>query len=88
MGRAKQIPTRKIATKCQANPLIPNLLDSVAIQAVHAVAVNIRSQLKPEMTHVANGAAQNSGQAFGPDLVKWIPKQIIGRINPAADRMP
>jgi hypothetical protein len=63
VGNAKQIPTKKIAAKCQAKPPIFNRLDSLAIQMVQAVAVSIKSQLNPEITQVAKGAAKNSGQA-------------------------
>jgi hypothetical protein len=63
-------------------------LDSLAIHNVHAVAVSIKSQLNPEITHVAKGAAQNSGQPRSPARVKWIPKHTIGNINPATDNNP
>jgi hypothetical protein len=60
--------------------------DSLAIQIVQAVAVSIKSQLKPEITQVANGAAKNSLHAFSPPREKWIPKQTIGKIKPATDK--
>ena len=66
-------------------PRMPSRFDSLAIQIVHAVAVSIRSQLNPEITQVANGAEKNSPQACSPALVKWIPKQTMGNINPTAD---
>ena len=70
VGRAKQIPTKKMAQKCHTNPFIRSRLDSAAIQKVHAVAVKIKSQLKPEITHVAKGAAKNSLQAESPRYKK------------------
>jgi hypothetical protein len=63
-----------------------NRLDSMPIQTVHAVAVSIRSQLNPEITHVANGAAKNSLHAESPSREKWIPKQIMGISKPAIDK--
>ena len=70
VGKAKQMPTRKMAIKCQTKPFIFNLRDSTCIQIVHAVAVIMRSQLNPEITQVANGAAKNSGQATSPRNAK------------------
>jgi len=64
---------------------MPSRFDSLAIQMVQAVAVSIRSQLKPEITQVAKGATKNSPHACSPALVKWIPKQTMGNINPATD---
>ncbi len=61
-------------------------LDSTCIHTVQAAAVTIRSQLKPEITHVANGAAKNSDHAWSPRFTKWFAKQIIGSMKPATER--
>lgn len=80
------MPTKKIATKCQTNPFIWSLLDSAAIHIVQAVAVRIKSQLKPAITQVAKGAAKNSAHAESPRYTKWFVKQTTGIENPKTER--
>jgi hypothetical protein len=70
---------------CHPKPRMPRRLDSLTIQIVHPVAVSIRSQLNPEITQVAKGAAKNSPHARSPPRVKWTPKQTMGNIKPAID---
>jgi hypothetical protein len=68
--QGKANANQKMAIKCQMNPRIFKRLDSEIIQIVQAVAVKIKSQLNPEITHVANGAAKNSVQADSPRNTK------------------
>jgi len=86
VGSAKQMPTRKIARKCQWKPGIFSRRDSDDIQIVHAAAVINKSHVNPEITQVAKGAAKNSGHAASPRCEKCKLKHSIGKSNPQIDK--
>ena len=88
VGSAKQIPTAKIAMKCQPKPVIFKRRDSDFIQTVAMVAVMSKSHVNPEITQVANGAEKNSLHAVSPRLAKCRLKHNTGSRNPATDKVP
>lgn len=77
-----------MARKCQTKPGIFKRLASDFIQTVAAVAVINKSQVKPEMTHVAKGALKNSAHAVSPRCEKCKLKHITGNKNPITDMLP
>ena len=86
VGSAKQMPTRKIARKCQWKPGIFSRRASDDIQIVHAAAVINKSHVNPEITQVAKGAAKNSCHAASPRREKCKPKHRTGKSNPQIDK--
>ena len=86
VGSAKQMPTRKIARKCQWKPGIFSRRASDDIQIVDAAAVINKSHVNPEITQVAKGAAKNSRHAASPRCEQCKPKHRTGKSNPQIDK--